>query len=142
VRKLEDVAPYPDGLFVVAVGDTAGRRDLATRAAARGCRFVTLIHPLAYVAGTAELGEGRIVSPFAFVGPAARLGDHVALNVHATVDHDGSVGGFSYLAPYACVGGGARVGERAAVGVHASLAPGAVVRPGERVAPGTHVAKP
>lgn len=141
VVRLEELSPSPDRLFIVAVGDPAARSRLATRATERGCQFLTLVHPLAYVAPSAELGAGCLVSPFAFVGPSARIGDHVALNVHATADHDTSLGAFSYLAPYACVGGGATLEERVALGAHSSVATGATVSAGERVAPGVHVSR-
>ncbi|GEJ55429.1 PglD-related sugar-binding protein [Anaeromyxobacter diazotrophicus] len=140
VARLEDVPLSANTLFIVAVGDPASRRLLAKRAEERGCQFLTLVHPLAYVAPTAELEPGCIVAPFAFVGPAARLGAHVVLNVHATADHDARVASFSYLAPYACVGGGAFIGEEVVLGAHSSVAPGATVDPSQRVSPGDHVA--
>jgi sugar O-acyltransferase (sialic acid O-acetyltransferase NeuD family) len=139
VAKLEEVPPSPDRLFIIAVGDPIARRRLAARATQHGCRFMTLVHPLAYVAPSAELGTGCLISPFAFVGPSARIGNHVALNVHATADHDVSIEPFSYLAPYACAGGGAKLGEAVALGAHSSVAPGATVSAGERLAPGTHL---
>ena len=38
---------------------------LAIRLGRRGARFVSVIHPTAYVAASAQIGDGCIVAPFA-----------------------------------------------------------------------------
>ena len=43
------------------------------------------IHPLAYVAPTAKVGENVYLAPFACVGDNAEIGDGTELHPHATV---------------------------------------------------------
>jgi hypothetical protein len=108
---------------VIGVGEPAIRRRLSERLASRDSQFLTLAHPLAYVAESARLGEGCMCAPFSFVGPGARLGDNVVLNTFASVGHDADVGEFSVLSPYAAVNGDARVGREVFLGTHATVTP-------------------
>ena len=90
--RLADFPLRDEHRLVIGVGDPAGRRRLGDAAAARGARFLTLVHPTAYVAPNARLGPGCVVCPFAFIGVGAVLGDHVAVNTYASVGHDAQVG--------------------------------------------------
>ena len=52
----------------------------------------TGIHPLAYVAPTAKIGENVYLAPFACVGDNAEIGDGTELHPHATVGRGAQVG--------------------------------------------------
>ena len=52
----------------------------------------TGIHPLAYVAPTAKIGENVYLAPFACVGDNAEIGDGTELHPHATVGRGAKVG--------------------------------------------------
>lgn len=52
----------------------------------------TGIHPLAYVAPTAKIGENVYLAPFACVGDHAEVGDNTELHPHATVGRNAKVG--------------------------------------------------
>ena len=52
----------------------------------------TGIHPLAYVAPTAKIGENVYLAPFACVGDNAEIGDGTELHPHATVGRGANVG--------------------------------------------------
>lgn len=139
VTPLDRYEPPPGERVVVAIGDPLVRSELAARVRARGCRFFTLIHPLAHVATTATIAEGTILSPFSFVGPSAHIGEHVILNVHSGADHESVIERFAYLAPHAFVGGAARVGEGAVLEMHAGVGSGSTVEAGALIPMGAHV---
>lgn len=136
---IADYDPQPDEAVVIAIGLPANRAMVAGKLEARGARFASVIHPLAWVAPSATLGDGCIVAPFATVGPWARLGKHVLVNTHVGVGHDSTIGEASELSPHAVlngwtslgarafVGSGAVVTERQSVGTDAKVAAGAVV---------------
>lgn len=119
----EDFEPRPTDGLVLAIGIRGVRREVAERLAARGGRFLTLVHPSAIVADTAEVGPGCVICPGAIVSDAVRLGRCVLVNYHASLGHDASAGDFAVLSPYATLGGGATVGPDAFLGLHASVAP-------------------
>jgi acetyltransferase EpsM len=139
VGQVDALAPGPDDVFLVAVGDPRARVQLAARALERGARFFTLVHPLARVAPSAVLGDGCVVAPFASVSAWARLGAHVVLDTHASVGHDAEVGEASYLGPHASLGGAARLGPRVFVRGHARVEPRASVAVGAVLAAGAVV---
>jgi len=127
---------------VIGVGDPAVRRRLGDAAAARGARFLTLVHPTAYVAPNARLGAGCVVCPFAFIGVGAVLGDHVAVNTYASVGHDAQVGDCSVFSPYAVVNGAVVLGEEVFLGTHATVTPRLTVGRSAKIAAGAVATRP
>lgn len=136
---INDYQPAETDRFVIAVGKPELRLQLAARLAARGAQFLSVIHPLAYVAGSASLGTGCVVSPFATVGANATLGDHVVLTYYSSVGHDATVGACSALSPYSVANGGSYLGEAAFLGTHATVNPLKRVGDSARVAAGSIV---
>ena len=118
-----DFEPRPGDGLVLAIGIRGVRRQVAEQLAARGARFLTLIHPTAIVADTAVIGAGTVICPYAVVSDAVRLGRFVLVNYHASLGHDASAGDFAVLSPYATLGGGACVANDVFLGLHASVGP-------------------
>lgn len=96
-------AAYP------AFGANRLRVEWLARLREAGYAIPTLIHPMAFVSPSAQLGRGVTVLAQAAVGARCALGDGCLVNMGALLDHD-------------CV---------LANGVH--LAPGAVVKAGNRI---------
>lgn len=134
--------PQTDDRFVIAVGDPQTRAALAQRLAARGAAFLSLVHPKAYVSGTASLGVGCIVAPFATIGAHATLGDHSVLTFYASVGHDAVVGCCCALSPHAVTNGGSRIGDRVFIGSHAVINPLQSVADDAKIAAGAVVYRP
>jgi sugar O-acyltransferase (sialic acid O-acetyltransferase NeuD family) len=134
-----DYEPAPADRLLIAVGEPSLRRSLRERLHDRGARFFSLIHPLAYVAPTARVGVGCIISPFATVGTLADIGEHVALTFYASVGHDASVCSYTVLSPHSVTNGGSTLGEAAFLGAHAVVNPLRRVGDGAKVAAGSVV---
>ncbi len=130
-----------DAPIAVGLGDVAPRRAVTEALAARGARFATIVHPRAWVAPSARLGEGVVVAPFACIGPDAVVGDHVVVNTYAQVGHDARAGAFSVLSPYSTLLGHARLGERGFLGAHAVVSPRKRVGDDSSVAAGSVVTR-
>lgn len=127
--------------FLVAIGDPEVRAQLVARLRDRGGRFATLVHPQAYVAPNAKLGEGCIVSPFATLASTCRVGEQAVLGFYAHVGHDAAIGAYSVLSPYAAVNGAATLGEGVFMGTHSVVTPGICVGDRTKVAAGSVVYK-
>lgn len=132
----EDYDPREGELVAIGLGDVTPRRALAARLAARGARFATIVHPSAWVAPDAVLGEGTVLAPFAFVGRGARVGRCGLLNTHASVAHDGLVGDGCVLAPYATTNGWVTLGDDVFLGTHAVVTPRRSVGAGSSLSAG------
>jgi UDP-3-O-[3-hydroxymyristoyl] glucosamine N-acyltransferase len=70
------------------------------------------IHPLAFVAETAHVGEGASIGPFAVIGERARIGRNAVLHPHVVI-YEGAQIGDDFLAhSHAVVREFCRVGDR------------------------------
>jgi len=124
IASPEGFVPEPGDALLLAIGIPAARRRVAEALQLRGATFLTLIHPTAIVAPTAEIGEGAILCPYSIVSDSARVGRCALLNYHASLGHDASVGEYAVLSPYATLGGNAQIAEDVFLGMHASVGPG------------------
>ncbi|WP_035694008.1 UDP-3-O-(3-hydroxymyristoyl)glucosamine N-acyltransferase [Azospirillum halopraeferens] len=79
------------------------------------------IHPSAFVAPDAELGEGVSVGAFVYVGPRAAVGAGTILMPHVTVGAGARIGRDGLLHP------GVRIGERVELGERCIIQPNAAV---------------
>ncbi len=127
--------------FVIAVGDTALRRSLASRVRRRGGKLASVIHPTAYVARDAVVGDGCVLCPFAMVATNARLAENVILNTYASAGHDARVAAHSVLSPYSTLNGNAKLGEAVFLGTHATVVPGRSVGNDAKVSAGSVVTR-
>lgn len=119
----ETYQPTDEDVFVLAVGDMRHRRRLMETIQAKGGRFLTLVHHLAYVASSAKLGPGVLIYPFAAVSSEAELEEGAKLNFYASAGHNAVIGRYGLLAPYATVNGFARLEAEVYLSTHATVGP-------------------
>ena len=128
--------PRPSDGLVLAIGIRGARREVAERLAARGARFLTMIHPTAIVADTAVIGPGSVICPYAVVTDSATLGRCCLANLSTMVAHDAVLGDYSILSPYAGVAGSATVGADAFLSLHSAVGPRVTLGRGVTLAAG------
>ena len=109
--------------IVVAIGDPSVRLRLADSLSRRGATFFTVVHPLAYVASSARVGDGCIIAPYATVGAQAEIGDHTVLTFYASVGHDARVGRGCAFSPHSVTNGGSVIEDGVFLGAHAIVNP-------------------
>ncbi len=130
---------YASGVGYAFIGMGRGgfadrRAELYELATTIGFEVLTVIHPRAVVAPSAELGNGATVLAGAVVNTGARLGRNVLVNTAAVVEHHCVIGDHVHIASGAVLCGEVEVAAGAMVGA------GAVVRQGVRVGAGSLVA--
>ncbi len=118
--SMDDVPKYAGSLSVVAIGDCEKRRKLVA-AIKPSLRFVTLIHPRAYVSKSVVIGEGSMISVNAVINPNASIGQHCIINTAATIDHDCRIGDFVSVSPGVHIAGNVVVGQGTLIGIGASV---------------------
>jgi sugar O-acyltransferase (sialic acid O-acetyltransferase NeuD family) len=129
----------PQDRFVMTIGDCVKRAELTRKMEARGARFMTILHPTAYVAANATVGDGCIVGPFCAIGSDASVGDHVLLTWYSSLAHDSVCRSFAVLSPYSTANGGAIIEEGVFLGTHAVIHPKVRVAAWSKVASGSVV---
>ncbi|NLN62733.1 MAG: acetyltransferase [Myxococcales bacterium] len=113
-----------DALFVNGTGSPntyAQRGDIPARLALSAKRFVTLVHPSAYVSSRAVLGRGVVIFPQAVVHARAVIGDHALVLSRALIGHDCRVGDHCIVAAGAQLTGRVAVGTTAYIGANATV---------------------
>lgn len=104
---------------IIAIGSNRVREKLASLP----LNWVSVIHPHAWIAPTASVGEGSMVIAGAVIQPGAVIGQHSIVNTSASVDHDCKVGNFVHLAPGSHLAGSVHIEDGAFVGIGATVIP-------------------
>lgn len=128
--RIADYQPASDEVFVCAIGVPAIKRRVSETIASRGGRFARLTHRTAVIGHNVEVGEGVIFCPYSIASANNRLGRGVALNLHATVDHDATVGDWSQVNCHCDLTAAVEVGIEVFLGSRVSVIPN--VRIGDR----------
>ncbi len=108
---------------VIAIGSNTVRRTIAARLGSL-LEWAVVIHPDAYVAESATLGEGAVVFAGVVIQPQVRVGRHVICNTSSSVDHDSRIGDWVHIGPGARLAGDTAIGDGALLGIGSSVAPG------------------
>tara|TARA_R110002049_G_scaffold27321_2_gene94041 strand:- start:126500 stop:127174 length:675 start_codon:yes stop_codon:yes gene_type:complete len=111
---------YKNPQAVIAIGCNLIRRRVRDSFQAR---WLTAIHPSAYVSPSAKLGRGVVVCANAAIGEDAVIGEHVIVNTSTSVDHDAKIGEFTHLACGVTLAGGVEIGDDVLVGAGATVLP-------------------
>jgi sugar O-acyltransferase (sialic acid O-acetyltransferase NeuD family) len=106
------------------VGEVAG----LTREA-----FPRIMHPRAYVAGSAQVSHGCLLEPGSVISTEARLGFGVTVKRNASVGHHATIGDFCDIGPGVCMASRVTVGRAVMIGV------GAVIRDGITIGENTWI---
>jgi sugar O-acyltransferase (sialic acid O-acetyltransferase NeuD family) len=135
---LEWWAANPGVWAVVAVGEPQLRLQIAQRMeqARPGSQFATLVHPMAWVASTAQIGEGSLVFAQSCVSDHVRVGSHASINLACTISHDSVLGDFVSLGPGVNLCGGVSVEDVCELGAGSTVIPNVKIGAGVKVGAG------
>lgn len=132
----------PAGIgFVVAVGDPALRRKIASFYEAAGFKAVTLIHPGVNLSSAVKVGEGSILYPHSLATTDIVIGRHAVVNLGCTLSHDVVVEDYAVISPGCHLTGNSKVGAGAVLGAGVVLLPGVKVGAGAIVGAGAVVTR-
>jgi sugar O-acyltransferase (sialic acid O-acetyltransferase NeuD family) len=122
---------------VIAVGDNLTRSRLARLL--KGWKWITIVHPKAWVHSSVQLGPGTVVFAGGIIQPNVRVGAHCIVNTGATVDHDCVLDDFVHVAPGVHLGGNVFLGEGVLVGIGGVIIPGRCIGEWSTVGAGSAV---
>jgi sugar O-acyltransferase (sialic acid O-acetyltransferase NeuD family) len=135
--SLEDAQTRGANAFYFGLGmvfETPERWDLFLSLCQAGLSPVTLMHPTAIVATTAEIHPGCFVSAGAIVQPFALVREACIINTGAIVEHHVTIGKNTHVGPGAVLCGNVAVGQDSMIGAGATVIQSC--RLGDRVAVG------
>lgn len=74
-------------------------------------KFLTFIHPTAYVARSVKIGFGNIILANCVFNSNATLGDFNSFMAACFIAHDTNVGNSNFFAAHTCIGSGINIGD-------------------------------
>lgn len=84
-------------------------------------RYITFIHPDAYVAPTVKLGIGCVVLANACISPGTILGKSCRVMIGAVIGHNNNIGNYCFFAAASCTGAYLNIGEGVFVSLNATI---------------------
>lgn len=121
--RIADHQPKSDEVFICALGVPAVKRTVMELLLGRGAVFTRLIHRTAVIGDNVDMAPGVIMCPYSIASANNRLGLGVALNLHATVDHDATVDDWSQINCHCDLTASVRVGKEVFLGSRVSIIP-------------------
>lgn len=127
----------------VAIGGARGRDRLERMLwlQEHGHAPLTIIHPNAFLAASAQTGDGCQLLAMSAVCASAKLGRAVIVNTKASIDHDCHIADGVHIAPGATLAGEVIVDEFAFIGTGAVVLPRVRIGAGAIVGAGTIVTR-
>lgn len=102
---------------IIAVGDNEIRAAHYRKLAEMGMELVNAIHPTAYIAPSAKVGDGVTIAIGAIISTGARIGNNVIINTGATVDHENEIGDHVHIGPRCSVAGRVTIRKGSFIGI-------------------------
>lgn len=84
-------------------------------------RFLTFIHPTAYIAKSVHLGTGNIILANCAVNNNVVIGNFNTMNTNSLIGHDTILGDNNFIAAHTCIGSNLRVGNGNFTGLNCSM---------------------
>ena len=138
---LKDMGRVNVRAFIIALGRPDLRRKVADAVDDIDGMLVSLIHPTAYVAPTAQIGSGVILCPFTLIAANSIVGSNVSVNVYSSIGHDACIGQHCVISPYSAVTGAVSLGDESFLGTHCTISPGIVVGRCSKISAGSTVTR-
>lgn len=137
-----DAHRFPEALLSTWIGSVGTCLRRPAVIAALGLpreRFVTIVHPTAYVSRRARLGYGVVVLQHCTVAAQAVLGDHVVVLPNSVISHDDTIGDYTVITGGVAIAGHVTTGTRCYLGTNSSIHQGVTIGEGSLVGMGSVV---
>lgn len=123
VSSAELFSPKSNDVVVCGLGAVKWRTKYIRILLEKGAKFETLISPEAFVAKTATIGMGTVISGDTSVSADVHIGNFVLCHPHCSFGHDTIVGDGAVIENGVFCGGWVQVGERATLHTRATVLP-------------------
>ncbi len=124
-EQIEEQYNPNDFELLIAISSVSAMKHLNSikfyEAKSKGYKLFSFVHPTAFVANSATIGENVIIFPHAIVEPRAIINNGVFVRSAAYVSHETEIGAFSYLAPRAAFSGKIKTGEHCFFGTNSTV---------------------
>lgn len=121
--KIKDFTQFSnDVFFITAIGSSTTylhKKEIISFIPSS--RFITLIHPTAYVSRSAEIGLGGIVLQNVTIANNVHIGNQVVILANTVINHDCIIGDYTCVASGVCISGNVKIQENCYIGTNAAI---------------------
>ena len=128
-----------DVVCTCTVGYAHTKAKIQRELSAQGVVFETIVHPLAAINQTSEIGPGCVIYSYVGVSVNCKIGAGVLLNGGVTVGHDVVIGDYTTVMPGTGISGAVKIGSEVSIGGHAFIIPERKIGDGATIAAGSIV---
>lgn len=121
-KELESLREKGVDAVATHIADPSARLSIRERAHRTGLEALTVVHPRASVAASAQIGEACLIKAGAIIDAHVRIGDCCIIDNGVILPHHNRIGAGCHLAPGACFGGDCTVGDGTVIGIGAVIA--------------------
>jgi len=121
VHLVQDAVASPASRFIVAVGDSALRRQAVAACEAVGLQATHVVHPRVEASVFLDVAPGVLIGAGTVLTTNIRIERHVHINIGCTVSHDVVIGEFATLSPGVHVSGTVHIGRDVFIGTGANI---------------------
>jgi sugar O-acyltransferase (sialic acid O-acetyltransferase NeuD family) len=114
-------------LFVISSGEPSLRNLLYKKIINNDLCFKKVIDSSAFIAASANIGDGVIIGAFSSVQNRVSIEDNVSINTGSVIGHDARIKKHSVISSQANIGGAAQIGECTYIGM------GTLIREGVKI---------
>ena len=133
ISSVEDYQIKEDDVFICALGDPKWKKHYSEMIINKGGKFISIIHPTAYVGLNTSIGIGCILCANVRISCDVKVGNYNTFQPFTVVGHDVTIGNYNHFNTYSFMGG--FVDIRNEVTLHT----GAIIHPHKKVLNGSIV---
>ncbi|MDW8348448.1 MAG: acetyltransferase [Bacteroidia bacterium] len=84
-------------------------------------RFITVVHPTAYVSRSAEIGVGSVILQHVTIANNVKIGSQVVILANSVINHDSVIEDFTNIASGVCLSGHVHIERNCYIGTGSSI---------------------
>lgn len=121
--KIADFEQFDENIyFITAIGSS---KSFLNKVDILSCiplpRFITLIHPTAYISRSAKIGIGTVILQNVTIANNVKIGNQVVILANTVINHEVSIGDYTCIASGVCISGGVNIGENCYIGTNTAI---------------------
>ena len=137
-----DHHPLQDVYYLIGIAKLESRKNIVFSLQAKGAKFISFVHPDAYISRSASIGKGTVIAPNVNLGPNTSIGKFSLINSRCSIGHDTELGAFNLISPNVSLSGHTNVGDENLFGINSATIPGIKVGSRNKIMAGMIVDKP
>ena len=119
-QVINKINPAKTNVFI-AIGNNMERYKTYKKIVKYQFTYPNLIHPLAFLDPTSQIGNGNYIGQFSNLGAYSKIGNFNIVNTYSNIEHEVSIGDFNQLSPGAIICGRSNLKSKTFMGANSVI---------------------